>query len=146
MRDTATGGDPIGSASARPEIDAQRRDFTVNGLFYDPQADKVIDYVDGQKDLRRRLVRAIGDPRARIAEDKLRMLRAVRFAATYEFELEAATLHAVRDMAAEIDVVSAERIGAEIRRMLEHATRVRAIELLLGVPGCWKWCCRKSPA
>lgn len=112
------------------EQDAQRRDFTINGLFYDPLAERIIDYVGGENDLRLGVVRAIGDPAARIAEDKLRMLRAVRFTATFNFTLDQATFDAVRQHAADIHVVSAERIADEMRRMLVHATRVRAVELL----------------
>ncbi len=114
------------------EEDAQRRDFTINGLFFDPIAAEVIDYVGGQTDLAAKLVRAIGDPAARFAEDKLRMLRAVRFAATLEFELDAATLAAIQTHAAEISQVSAERIGAELKRMLVDKNRARALELLEG--------------
>ena len=112
------------------EHDAERRDFTINGLFYDPVADKVVDYVNGQRDLELRIIRAIGDPRLRITEDKLRMLRAVRFAAAFNFEIEPATLAAIQNMAAEITTVSAERIGAEIRRMLLDQNRARALTLL----------------
>lgn len=112
------------------ELDAQRRDFTINGLFYDPLAEKTIDYVGGVADLENRLVRAIGDPRARIAEDKLRMLRAVRFAATFDFALDPPTLAAVQQQAHELVIVSAERIAAELRRMLVNRHRVRAVELL----------------
>jgi poly(A) polymerase len=114
-----------------PEEDAQRRDFTINGMFYDPIAEQVIDFVGGQHDLRRRAVRAIGDPRARIAEDKLRMLRGVRFAARFEFELDAATAEAIREMAAELAVVSVERIAAEMEAMLLDKHRARAMRLLL---------------
>ena len=71
-----------------PEEDAVRRDFTVNGIFYDPFEDKVIDFVGGQEDLERKLIRAIGEPSKRFAEDRLRMLRAVRFASTLVFEIE----------------------------------------------------------
>jgi len=112
------------------EHDAERRDFTINGLFYDPVQDEVVDYVGGRADLDRKLVRAIGDPHQRFAEDKLRMLRAIRFAATYGFTIEPATLAAIQSMAAEVTAVSAERIGAEIRRMLLHANRVIALDLL----------------
>ncbi len=113
-----------------PEADAARRDFTINGLFFDPLEDRVIDFVGGQDDLVRGIVRAIGDPRARLAEDKLRLLRAVRFAATLGFVLEPATRDAVESMAAEITVVSVERIAAEMRLMLVHASRAQAILLL----------------
>lgn len=112
------------------EHDAQRRDFTINGLFFDPIAKQVIDYVNGQQDLERKLIRAIGDPRLRIGEDKLRMLRAVRFAATFNFKIDADTLGAIQQMAAEITTVSPERIGMEIRRMLLHPHRTLALALL----------------
>lgn len=110
--------------------DALRRDFTINGLFFDPIEGRIIDYVGGQEDLKRRLVRAIGDPAARLAEDKLRMLRAVRIAANFDFDLDPATLAAVRGQAAKISVVSAERIAAELRKMLTGDHRTRAAELL----------------
>ena len=112
------------------EEDAQRRDFTINGLFYDPIDKRIIDYVDGHEDLRQRLVRAIGDPFARIAEDKLRMLRAVRMASTFDFALDASTLSAVEQKAHELTVVSAERITSELRLMLVHPNRCRAARLL----------------
>ena len=86
---------PLSFPTARE--DAMRRDFTINGMFYDPVNEQVIDFVGGQKDLAERQVRAIGDPHERIAEDKLRMLRAVRFAATYDFELTSETLAAIQE-------------------------------------------------
>lgn len=110
--------------------DAQRRDFTINGLFFDPLAEQVIDYVGGQEDLRAGVIRAIGAARDRIAEDKLRMLRAVRFAATFGFELEEQTMLAIREQAPELVVVSAERIAAELRKMLVLERRRLAVELL----------------
>jgi poly(A) polymerase len=112
------------------EHDAQRRDFTINGLFFDPITNQVVDYVNGQEDLKRRTIRAIGDPRLRISEDKLRMLRAVRFAAAFNFEIDPETLRAIQDMAAQITTVSPERIGAELRRMLLDPSRATALELL----------------
>ncbi len=116
------------------EHDAQRRDFTINGLFFDPLAEdaaqQVVDYVGGVADLEARVIRAIGDPRRRFAEDKLRLLRAVRFAAAYEFDIEPATLAAIREMADEVTTVSGERIGSELRRILAHGTRRRGAELL----------------
>ncbi len=114
-----------------PEEDAKRRDFTINGMFYDPLAEQVLDFVGGQADLDRKLLRAIGDPHARMAEDKLRMLRAVRFAATLEFELDGQTLAAVQQMAPEMRVVSAERIAQELRRVLAHDTRAQGFRLLV---------------
>lgn len=113
------------------EFDAQRRDFTINGLFYDPLADRVIDYVDGQNDLVRQVVRAIGSPHERFAEDKLRLLRAIRFATTLGFAIESATLAAVQQLSGELVVVSVERISAEMRRMLVHPRRAEALKLLL---------------
>jgi tRNA nucleotidyltransferase/poly(A) polymerase len=112
------------------EHDAQRRDFTINGLFFDPVANEVVDYVGGRADLERKSIRAIGDPRLRLSEDKLRMLRAVRFAATFGFEIEAETLRAIQDMVRDVNTVSAERIGMELRRMLVHPGRVHALDLL----------------
>jgi len=111
--------------------DAARRDFTINGLFYDPIDEQVIDLVGGQEDLARGVLRAVGEPRERIGEDKLRMLRAVRFSASLEFTLEANTLSAVREMADQVSVVSAERIAMEIERMLVDRRRTTAIRLLL---------------
>ena len=124
------GRHPDAVTFSTPEFDASRRDFTINGMFYDPLSDEVIDFVGGRDDLQAQVVRAIGDPRQRISEDKLRMLRAVRFAATFDFALEPETLAAVQAMASEIRVVSQERIGMEIRRMLTHSSRRRAVELL----------------
>ena len=112
------------------EEDAERRDFTINGLFYDPLDEKLIDYVGGERDLQAGILRAIGNPAARFAEDKLRMLRAVRFATTFGFAIDEATLVAIRAMAAEVEVVSAERIGAELRKMLQHPNRSQGVLLL----------------
>ncbi|MGQ0633892.1 MAG: CCA tRNA nucleotidyltransferase [Planctomycetaceae bacterium] len=116
-------------AFATPEEDARRRDFTINGMFLDPLTDNLHDYVEGRKDLDRRVVRAIGDPRARFAEDKLRMLRAVRITARFDFELDPATAAAIREMAPELPVVSGERIAQELKKMLVHSRRARAVRL-----------------
>ncbi len=113
-----------------PELDAQRRDFTINGLFFDPLTKEVIDFVGGQEDLANRVLRAIGDPHARFSEDKLRLLRAVRIAARFSMDIEAVTLNAIVEMASEISVVSPERIAAEMRKMLEHPHRASAVRLL----------------
>lgn len=121
---------PDSVAFTTAEHDAQRRDFTINGLFYDPLADLVVDYVHGQDDLDRHVIRAIGDPRLRLGEDKLRMLRAVRFAAMFDFQIEPATFQAIQQMAGEVTTVSAERIGMEIRRMLLDPRRATALQLL----------------
>jgi tRNA nucleotidyltransferase/poly(A) polymerase len=111
--------------------DASRRDFTINGLFYDPIEDQVIDYVGGQQDLDQEVVRAIGNPQERFTEDKLRMLRAVRFTASFGFQLEPQTLQAIRQMAHEIQVVSPERISAEMRQILTDGRRRFGLELLI---------------
>jgi poly(A) polymerase len=112
------------------EEDARRRDFTINGLFYDPIGERVIDYVGGQEDLKRHIVRAIGNPRERFLEDRLRMLRAVRFAACLDFSLDEATRAAIVELAPRIVEVSAERISQEMRLMLTSPQRVRACQEL----------------
>src|SRR5215469_9159894 len=121
---------PVSVTFSSPEEDARRRDFTINGMFYDPLEDKVVDFVGGKSDLETRLVRAIGDPRQRFTEDHLRLMRAVRFAAALEFEIEAATWRAVMENAAEIRTVSAERIRDELMKILADAHRVRGLDLL----------------
>lgn len=120
--------DSVAFSDARE--DALRRDFTVNGLFFDPITEEVIDYVGGQADLQQGLIRAIRDPDERFDEDKLRMLRAVRFATTLGFEIDPATCEAVRRHATELVVVSAERVSEELRRILCHDSRRRGAELL----------------
>jgi poly(A) polymerase len=112
MRRTATAGIPTRS------------------LFFDPIESRVIDYVGGQEDLRQGVVRAIGDPRERIAEDKLRMLRAVRFAARFDFALDERTLTAIQEQAHELVIVSAERIAAEMRQILANPNRARGVQML----------------
>jgi poly(A) polymerase len=114
-----------------PRQDAERRDFTINGMFMDPATEDVIDYVGGREDLQNRLLRAIGAPLDRLREDKLRVLRAVRLAARFALTIEPATLAALRSMAKEVVRVSAERIAQELRRMLVHSTRARGMELAL---------------
>jgi tRNA nucleotidyltransferase/poly(A) polymerase len=124
------GRHPDAVTFADAEQDAQRRDFTINGLFFDPLASQVIDYVGGQEDLRLGIIRAIGDPAARIAEDKLRMLRAVRFTARFGFTLDHQTLAAIQHSASELVIVSAERVATELRLILTHQARARGVELL----------------
>ncbi|HEY0793322.1 MAG TPA: CCA tRNA nucleotidyltransferase [Chthoniobacterales bacterium] len=119
---------PESVAFSTPEQDAQRRDFTINGLFYDPVAVRVIDYVDGRADLQRRLIRAIGEPERRFEEDRLRLLRAVRFSTTLQFTVEPATWAAVCRQAAEITVVSAERIRDELNKILTDPHRVDGLD------------------
>src|SRR5438094_438183 len=107
--------------------DALRRDFTVNALFLDPLTGEVVDFVAGQADLRAGIIRAIGDAGARIAEDRLRMLRAVRLAARLGFTIEAATLDAIRAAASTVTDMAAERIGDEVGKILtEGAARRRS--------------------
>jgi poly(A) polymerase len=113
-----------------PEEDARRRDFTINGLFYDPIADQIIDFVGGRADIERKLVRTIGEPRDRFTEDKLRLLRCVRFAANLGYEIEPATFDAVKEMATQIHVVSAERIRDELVKIFTRANAGRGLELL----------------
>ncbi|HEY2909401.1 MAG TPA: CCA tRNA nucleotidyltransferase [Gemmataceae bacterium] len=113
-----------------PEEDAQRRDFTINGMFFDPLAGQLHDFVGGQADLQARVLRAIGDPIARLTEDKLRVLRAVRIAARFDLTIDPATLEAARRIAPQITVVSAERIAEELRKLLAHPNRSRGVRLL----------------
>jgi len=124
------GRHPDRIAFSSPEEDAQRRDFTINGMFFDPLDGRIIDFVGGQTDLQQCLIRAIGNPHERFTEDKLRMLRAVRFAAIFNFRLEQSTLAAMSEMASQVTVVSAERIADEMRITLVHPARVRAIRML----------------
>jgi poly(A) polymerase len=121
--------DAVVFSSARE--DALRRDFTINGMFFDPLGAKLIDYVCGQPDLQAKVLRAIGDPATRIAEDKLRMLRAVRIAARFELTIDPATFAAIRTMADQITVVSAERIADELRKLLVDKHRSRAMRLFM---------------
>ncbi len=109
--------------------DAKRRDFTVNGIFEEPETGAPVDYVEGQTDIDARRIRAIGDPHARIAEDRLRMLRAVRFAARLGFDIEPVTADAIRAHSGELMSVSPERVGEETRKMLAHPARARAASL-----------------
>ena len=113
-----------------PEEDARRRDFTINGMFLDPLTNQVTDYVGGRADLDAKVLRAIGDPAARFAEDKLRTLRAVRMAARFDLTVDPATLAAAQQVADEIGAVSPERIADEFRKMLAHPTRARTAALL----------------
>jgi len=121
---------PASVTFSTPEADAQRRDFTINGLFYDPIRERVLDYVGGRADIQRRLIRCIGDPAARLGEDKLRLLRAVRFASTLGYEIETATFAAIQKLAGEITVVSGERIRDELIRMFTGPNAGRGLRLL----------------
>ncbi|MEY2519640.1 MAG: hypothetical protein QOF24_1399, partial [Verrucomicrobiota bacterium] len=115
---------------ATAKEDAARRDFTINGMFFDPEKNEIIDFVDGRADLETRVIRAIGDPAQRFAEDRLRMLRAIRFATVLGFEIEPATWGAVVAQAPLISEISAERIREELVRIFMSPRRVRGWDLL----------------
>ncbi len=110
--------------------DAQRRDFTINGMFYDPLTEEVIDYAGGRADLRAGIIRAIGDPYARFAEDRLRILRAVRLAARLDFTIAPDTFAAIQHLAPSIVDIAWERIGDEVVKILTGRGAKRAFELL----------------
>lgn len=116
--------------SQNPQEDVARRDFTINGMMLDPVSEEVLDYVGGRGDLAAGIIRAIGDPERRFAEDKLRMLRAVRFAARFEYKIESLTFSAMKKFAAQIQVVSRERVRDELTRMLIEGHARRAFLLL----------------
>jgi len=110
--------------------DVQRRDFTINGLLMNPESGEILDYVGGRADLKTGLIRAIGEPSRRFAEDKLRMMRAVRFAARFGYAIEAGTLAAIRHHAAEVPRISAERLREELTKLLTEGAARRGFELL----------------
>ena len=112
------------------EEDARRRDFTINGMFYDPVADEVIDYVGGREDIARKIVRTIGSPDRRFDEDYLRMIRAVRFAVRLDFEIDGDTAGAIEKYAPKISTISGERICDELSKMLACDSAATAIETL----------------
>src|ERR1700716_3252656 len=113
-----------------PQDDVRRRDFTINGLLMDPRTREVLDFVDGRADLRAGVVRAIGDPHVRFAEDKLRMMRAVRFAARFNFRIDPGTLAAAKLLAPQVTQVSPERIREELTKLLTEGAARRGFELL----------------
>lgn len=125
------GRHPDDVAFSTPEEDARRRDFTINGMFLDIDGE-VIDYVGGRRDLAAGVVRAIGDPAARFAEDALRTLRAIRFAARLGFRIDAGTWDALRAAAAGIERISAERVRDELTQILTEGGAARALDLLRG--------------
>jgi len=125
------GRHPSGVKFTTAAEDASRRDFTVNGMFYDPIQDKVIDYVDGKADLQKRIIRTIGDPGQRFAEDYLRMLRAIRFSTQLDFAVEPATFRAIRTNAAKITKISGERIAVELEAILTNPNRTAGASMLI---------------
>jgi poly(A) polymerase len=131
------GRHPDSVVFSTPREDALRRDFTINGMFFDPLENKLIDYVCGQEDLQAKVLRAIGDPELRFAEDKLRMLRAVRIATRFALHIETATAAAVREHAEEITAVSAERIAEELRKLLVSPRRAQGVNLLFDLGLAW---------
>ncbi len=124
------GRHPFSVTFSGPKQDALRRDFTINGLFYDPVAERLIDYVHGRTDIQNRIIRTIGDPNARFAEDKLRMLRAIRFACCLNFRIVPETWNAIQSRAAEILQVSWERIRDELAQILTGPDPGRGLDLL----------------
>jgi tRNA nucleotidyltransferase/poly(A) polymerase len=121
---------PVAVHFSSPEEDAKRRDFTINGMFLDPVANEVIDFVGGRADLEAKLVRAIGEPAQRFSEDRLRMLRSVRFAALLDFRIDHQTWDALVANALSINQISAERIREELVRIFLSPQRVRGWDLL----------------
>lgn len=126
----ADGRRPTGVRFTDARQDALRRDFTVNGVFYDPLTRRVMDWVGGEKDLKKKVIRAIGDPLKRFTEDKLRMLRAVRFASVLGFKIESKTLAAVKKLSKHIHTVSHERVRDELVKMFTGPDPSRALALL----------------
>ncbi len=116
--------------TTKPEEDVRRRDFTINGLLLDPLDNGILDFVGGRADLERGLIRTIGDPHRRFTEDKLRLMRAVRFAARFGYQIDPQTFAAIRELAPQIHVVSRERIREELTKMLTEGHARRAFELL----------------
>lgn len=113
---------PTGIDPATPKEDAKRRDFTINGMFYDPLQEKLLDYVDGQKDIERKVIKAIGNPHDRFAEDRLRMMRAVRYSTRFDFSIEESTLQAILAHAEDLfPSVAIERVWQEFKKMAQFA-------------------------
>ncbi|HRW58117.1 MAG TPA: CCA tRNA nucleotidyltransferase [Chlamydiales bacterium] len=126
------GRHPSSVSFTSEEEDAKRRDFTINGMYYNPLTNKIIDYVDGKKDLKKKIVRAIGNASHRFAEDRLRMLRAVRFAARFNFTIEEETFHAIQKYADQLfPSVSIERVSNELIKMASNKSFGLSLKLML---------------
>lgn len=121
---------PVAVHFSSPEEDAKRRDFTINGMFFDPEKNEVIDFVGGCADLKNKLIRAIGDPGQRFAEDGLRVLRAVRFATVFDYKIDQRTWEALVTNVAAINKISTERIRDELVKIFLSANRLRGWDLL----------------
>lgn len=132
---SADGRRPDTIAFSTPEEDAQRRDFTINGLFLDPDTGEVLDFVHGRQDLEHKIIRTIGRPQERFNEDYLRLLRAVRFATTLEFNIEPDTFAALQEVAPRITGISSERIQQELSRLLVEAPHAGRVLRLLRASG-----------
>jgi poly(A) polymerase len=124
------GRHPVAVHYSNDREDAMRRDFTINGMFYDPVKSEIIDYVNGQRDIKAGIIRAIGDPRQRFNEDKLRLMRAVRFAARFGYVIESETREALGELAGQIRQISAERIRDELKKMLTGPNPSGSLDLL----------------
>lgn len=111
--------------------DAMRRDFTINGMFYEPESKEIIDYVDGKGDLKNQLIKTVGEPSKRFQEDYLRMLRAIRFASRFEFKIEDKTFEEIKNYAHNIKKISVERIRDEFNKIILHKNRVYGLKLLI---------------
>ena len=121
---------PESVQKSTPEEDAKRRDFTVNGMFYDPTNEKIIDYVGGQEDLQKKIIRTIGKAEERFAEDKLRLLRAIRFATKLNFEIDPETFREIQNKSSEINAVAVERIRDELDKIWVSPSPDRGLTLL----------------
>jgi poly(A) polymerase len=121
---------PTSVRYASPQDDAQRRDFTINGMFYDPIENQLHDFVQGEDDLKKQVIRAIGSPHQRFAEDKLRMVRAVRFAARFQFEIESGTEQALLDSSHSLSQISSERLADELSKISKLSTAAWALDSL----------------
>lgn len=132
--DYTDGRRPTSIATATPKEDAQRRDFTINGMFYDPICNTLYDYVDGQRDIAKKIIRAIGDPIVRFQEDRLRMIRAVRYAVRFSFTIEPKTLHAMKDQAKYLfPSVAIERVWNELEKMSSAPNFTKGLMVLYEV-------------
>ena len=126
-------------AFSTPEDDIKRRDFTINGLLYDPVKNEILDYVGGQEDISKGIIRTIGNPVERFTEDKLRMIRAARFACRFNFPIHKETQRAIVHLAKNIHVVSAERIREELEKILTGTNPHIGIKLLDELCLCKKY-------